>query len=434
MGIFSFAKRKTDDLSVSRPPTDDGLFQLRSTLNPALSIPELMTNTTVSACVGLIADAIAQLPVNLFRRTSTGRFRAVDHPLYQLIKTEPNPEQTSFTFIQQVLSHLLLRGNAYIFTVRATGMNPRVQAMYALDPDKMKIKRNMSTMEVTYLYTVNGATYTYTRDQILHIPAFVLNGLYGLSPLEYSAHIAKTGVELDEYVSNYFNGEFRSKLLIDVPDGKKWTKDNTKEWTEYLRQVHMGKENAGKPLFMYDGLKASPLTIPSNIDSQLDTTLSRAEKEVAKMYRVPLFMLGKDDAKFTNNEQANAFFLQMTLQPWITRLEKYFARLIPAYEREYLYFEFETNAMLRGDQKARTEVYVKEITTGMSTLNDINRRENRPLLAPEIGDIRFIPVNMMPLTAENVAAYMAAQKAKMEELAKGKVTITNEQKEGKAEE
>lgn len=423
MGLFSSFRKKPDSESVSRPPTDNGIQDLRSILNPSLSITELMTNTTVASCVSLIADGIAQLPFNLYQKTKGGRYRATSHPLYSLLKDNPNPEQVSFTFFQQLVAHLLLRGNAYIFTARAQGLNPYVQALYALDPDKMTIKRDWATMEVAYLYRVAGKEYWYNRDQILHIPAFVLSGMYGLSPLEYASHVARTGNDLDEYVSNYFTGELRSRLLIDVPAGKKWSKDNTKEWNEYIRQVYTGKENTGKPLFMYDGLKASPLEIPSNIDAQLDTTLARSEREIAKMYRVPLFMLGKDDAKFANNDQSNAFFLQMTLQPWITRIEKYLAKLIPSYERDYLYFEFETNAMLKGNQQARTEIYVKEITNGISTLNDINRRENRPLLEPEIGDVRFIPVNLMPLTAENVGAYMAAQKEKMEQIGKGKVTI-----------
>jgi HK97 family phage portal protein len=426
MGLFNRKQKQTTDEQKdgTRPPTDDAYWTLRSVLNPQLSYSQLLTNPTVSTCVGIISDAIAQLPCIVYRKTADGgRERAVDHPLYKLLKSSPNPEQTTFSFIQQLVSHLLLDGNAYLFIVRAAGMNPQVLALYALDPKCMEIKRDYTTMNIYYRYTVQGATYTYTRDHILHIPAFVVSGLYGLGPLEYTSHVAKTGTDLDEYVANYFNREIQSRLLIDVPPGKKWTKENTREWVDYIMSVYTGKENINKPLFMYDGLVAKPLDLKSNIDSQLNDTLARQEREVAKIFRVPLFMLGKDDAKFANSEQANSYFLRMTLQPWITRIEKHLALLVPSYERDTVYPEFDTNVMLRGDQTARVANYVKEITNGMATLNDINRRENRPILPEAIGDVRFMPVNLMPITAENIEAYMAAQKTKMAEAGAGKVTI-----------
>ena len=108
-------------------------------------------------------------------------------------------------------------------------------------------------------------------------------------------------------------------------------------------------------------------------------------------------------------------FLQYTLNPWLCRLEQYFSALIPIYERGDCYVEFDRNAMLQADSQIRIENYVKEFSNGQITLNDINRMENRPLIDPKIGDIRFAPVNLAPLTPEYVDAYMANQK----QIAKG---------------
>ena len=97
--------------------------------------------------------------------------------------------------------------------------------------------------------------------------------------------------------------------------------------------------------------------------------------------------------------------------PWLRLLEQYFCDLLPVYDREDCYVEFDRNAMLQADSSIRIENYQKQLLHGMLTLNDINRMENRPLIDPKIGDVRFMPVNEAPVTPEYVAAYMANQKA-----------------------
>ena len=126
-------------------------------------------------------------------------------------------------------------------------------------------------------------------------------------------------------------------------------------------------------------------------------------------------MLGEADAEYNNNEQQARNFLQNTLNPWLRLLEQYFCDMLPVYDREECYVEFDRNAMLQADSNIRIENYVKQFTNGQLTLNDINRMENRPLIDGSIGDVRFAPVNLAPLTAEYVTSYMAKQKLAMQQ-------------------
>lgn len=113
--------------------------------------------------------------------------------------------------------------------------------------------------------------------------------------------------------------------------------------------------------------------------------------------------------------------MQCTLNPWLRLIEQYFADLLPIYEREDCYVEFDRNAMLQADSTARTENYVRQLTNGQCSINDINRWENRPLVDASYGDVRFMPVNLAPMTKEYVDSYMAKQKAEALKNASGEI-------------
>ena len=163
-----------------------------------------------------------------------------------------------------------------------------------------------------------------------------------------------------------------------------------------------GREHANDPFIIANGMKASALNLESNADAQLAENRSYSEREVAKVFRVPLYMLGKDDSKFSNQEQANTFFLQHTLSPWVVRLQQYLDRLLTYPFQNDHYVEFDTDTMLRADYKSRMEMYTKGLTNGVYTPNQIFERENLPKVREEWGDQHFMPVNLS--TVDKIAA------------------------------
>ncbi len=375
---------------------------------PSMSISDMLANGTVNACVGIISDAVAGLPLNLYRRKGEARERVSNSNLHDIFHIKTNFFQHPFVFKKQIMLHLLLRGNAYIFIERTNG---EITGLYALNPERVEIKKYDDKNEYYYQYTVNGQCYKYDSDTVLHIPAMQWDGVYGLSPIECASRAPQLGNKLDSYTGTVFDGGIHSKLMVTVPDSEKnFTKDDATKLSERIQSAYGGVENAAKPLILANGYKGEPLNLASNTDSQLVENRTYTVKEIAKIFRVPLSMLGESDAKYNNNEQQARNFLQNTLTPWLLLLQEYFTELIPIYDRAKLYFEFDTNTMTRADSSVRVDMYVKELTNGMVTLNDINRMENRPLIDSKIGDVRFMPVNLAPVTPEYVDAYMARQK------------------------
>ena len=99
-----------------------------------------MYKRQVYACVRVIAETVASLPLNVFEATDKGGVKALEHPLQRLLHDEPNPEMTSFIWRETMLSHLLLWGNSYCQILR-TGRNGIV-GLYPLLPDHMEVDRD----------------------------------------------------------------------------------------------------------------------------------------------------------------------------------------------------------------------------------------------------------------------------------------------------
>ncbi len=383
MKIFGIEIRKIKN-DTTRVPlsryTSGGMFYF----SPRMTTAQLLANSTVNACVNIIADAVASLSLNVYKKGKNGREKVEKLPLAKVLKRNPNYNDTAYSFKQQIMLHLLLRGNAFIFIER----NPdySVRALYPLDPDTVEICTD-EKKDVYYKLTVDGMQYKYNTTAILHIPAIRYNRLRGLSPMEYSTHSAKTGLELEEYTQNYFDGGIHSKLLVTVPvEHKNWSKDDSQKLTEQLLDAYGGKENANKPLILSKGLTATPININGNSDSQLVENRSFSEKEIAKIFRVPLFMLGSENSKFTNMEQSNTYFLQHTLTPWLVKIQEYFNRLLPVEMQDDCYVEFDTDTMLRADYNTRMNNYVKGLQSGIYTLNQVLEMENLPKVNEDYAD------------------------------------------------
>ena len=375
--------------------TSGGMFYY----SPRMSVAEMLANSTVNACVNIIADAVACLSLNVYKKDKNGRIKDEKLTLSKVLKKNPNYFDTAYSFKQQIMLHLLLKGNAFIFIER--NWDYSVGALFALDPDTVEICIDENN-DVYYKITIDGKQYKVNSTKVLHIPAMRYNRLRGLSPMEYSTHSAKTGLELEEYTQNYFDGGIHSKLLVTVPvDNKNWSKDDSQKLTEQLLNSYGGKENANKPLILSKGLTASPINISGNADSQLVENRAFSEKEIAKIYRVPLFMLGSENSKFTNMEQSNTYFLQHTLTPWLVRIQEAFNRLLPTELQDTYYIEFDTDTMLRADYNTRMNNYVKGLQSGIYTLNQVMEMENLPKVNEDYADKHIMLENYKAMGTDN---------------------------------
>lgn len=137
MGLFNGIFRARDKPQNATNGSSYRFMLGGSTAGKTVTERSAMQMTAVYACVRILSEAIAGLPLHLYHYTDDGgKEKALDHPLYLILHDEPNPEMSSFIFRETIMTHLLLWGNAYSQIYVA----PRVGAWIEMYHEALKRK------------------------------------------------------------------------------------------------------------------------------------------------------------------------------------------------------------------------------------------------------------------------------------------------------
>ncbi|MGI5966602.1 MAG: phage portal protein [Anaerotruncus rubiinfantis] len=361
-----------------------------------------MQSAAVYACVRILAEAIAGLPLHVYRhRMDGGKERIAQHPLYYLLHNEPNPEMTSFVFRETLMSHLLLWGNAYAQVVR----NGRGQAvaLYPLLPNKMEVNRAANGgLVYTYRRDVeesrlnpNSGTVTLRRDEVLHIPGLGFDGLIGYSPIAMAKNAIGMSLATEEYGAAFFANGANPGGVLEHPGVVKDPEKLRESW-----HSQFSGHNAHKVAVLEEGLKFHQMSIPPEQAQFLETRKFQIN-EIARIFRVPPHMVGDlEKSSFSNIEQQSLEFVKYTLDPWVVRWEQSLQQsLILPSEKSSLFIKFNVDGLLRGDYQSRMNGYAVGRQNGWMSANDIRELEDmNRILAEEGGDLYLVNGNMLPLS------------------------------------
>jgi HK97 family phage portal protein len=224
-----------------------------------------MQTTAVYACVRILAEAIASLPLHLYQYNADGgKERVADHPLYYLLHDEPNPEMTSFVFRETLMAHLLLWGNAYAQVIRDG--RGRVLALYPLLPSKMEVSRAPGG-ELVYTYrrdfdesrlNTESRTVALRRDEVLHIPGLGFDGLIGYSPIAMAKNAIGMALATEEYGAAFFANGAQPGGVLEHPSVIKDPQRVKDSWNA----AYQGSENAHRVAVLEEGMKFQAIGIP----------------------------------------------------------------------------------------------------------------------------------------------------------------------------
>ena len=360
-----------------------------------------MQTSAVYACVRILAESVAGLPLHVYERTANGsKSTKPSHPLYRLLHDEPNREMTSFVFRETLMSHLLLWGNAYAQIIRDGRGFPI--ALYPLLPDRMAVDRNESG-ELVYTYQSDKGQVKLRRENVLHIPGLGFDGLIGYSPIAMAKNAVGLALATEDYGAAFFaNGANPGGVLEHPGVIKPEQADRLREsW-----QSQFGGANAHKVAVLEEGLKFHQMSIPPEQAQFLETRKFQIN-EIARIFRVPPHMVGDlEKSSFSNIEQQSLEFVKYTLDPWVVRWEQSLqqALILPS-EKATIFIKFNLDGLLRGDYQSRMQGYSTGIQNGFMSVNDVRGLEDMNLLtAEEGGDLHFVNGNMVKL-ADVGAAY-----------------------------
>ena len=351
-----------------------------------------MQIATVYACVRLLAESVASLPLHLYRITegSGGKEKAKDHPLYKILYRQPNPEMSSFSFRETMMTHLLLWGNAYAQIVR-DGKNG-VLGLYPLLPENVEVDRDEKG-KLYYIYHAytnevpgeNNKDIYFKREEILHIPGLGFNGLVGFSPIAMMKNALGATLAVEKYGSAFFKNGAQPSGVLEHPGVLKNPEKIRENWTD----VYGGSNNAHKVAVLEEGMQYKPISLPPE-DSQFLSTREFDVEEICRIFRVPPHLV--QDLKrstFNNIEHQGISYVQYTLMPWLERFEQAIIKDVLLENEQDEYFpKFNVDGLLRGDYESRMRGYSIGFANGFLSPNDIRRLENMdPIPSEEGGDV-----------------------------------------------
>jgi HK97 family phage portal protein len=354
------------------------------TADSALTLPIVWT------CVSLLSRTVASLPLTLYRRSATGREKAIDHPLYSVLGASPNPEMTAYDLSAALMAHLCLWGNAYAEIVRdASGY---VRELWPLPPNRVTWAR-IEPGKLLYEVEVDGRRVALRGENVLHLRSLTSDGRKGYSFLSVARDEVGLGLAAREYGSRYFAQDGRPGGVLKHPSNL--SDDTIARLRSSWESAHSGLSNSHRVAILEEGMEWQAVGLPPE-DMQFLQTRMASRGEIASWFHIPPHMVG-DTQKSTSwgsgIEAQGQGFLTYTLMPWLVAWSQEVDRtcLTPS-ERSTLYSEHITQALLRGDLAARYQAYSQGRQWGWLSVNDIRNAENLNLV--EGGDVYLSPLNM----------------------------------------
>ena len=346
-----------------------------------------MRSTAVYACVRLLAESIASLPLHVYRRRPDGgKERATDHPLYQLLRSQPNALMSAAEMFEMLVASMNLRGPGLSQVVR-NGAG-RAAEIIPLHPDRVTVRAAKDGRSL--LYDIDGGAKTLRTGEVWHIRSFTLDGVTSVSPITYNREAIGLALAAESHGASVFANAARPSGILSHPGTL------SQEAKERLRDgwnSAYGGRRIGGAAVLEEGVSWTPLTM-SMEDAQYIETRKFQLGEIARIFRVPPHMIGDlDKATFSNIEHQSIDFVRHTLRPWLVKIEQSITRdlLLPGERGEY-FAEFNVEGLLRGDTKSRYESHAIAITNGWRSPNEVRSIENEN--PREGGDVYLTPLNM----------------------------------------
>ena len=407
MGLFTGLFRTRDAPSNRTSGSSYSFLMGSTTSGKRVNERTSMQMTAVYSCVRILSEAVASLPLNVYRYTDNGgKEKAIDHSLFHLLHDEPNPEMSSFIFRETLMTHLLLWGNAYAQIIR--NGKGEVIALYPLMPDRMSVDRDKNG-QLYYKYTKNnddaltmesGSVYLSPSD-VLHIPGLGFDGLVGYSPIAMAKNAIGLAIAAEEYGSKFYANGAAPSGILEHPGTLKDPARVRDSWNATFG----GSSNSNKVAVLEEGMKYTPISIAPN-EAQFLETRKFQINEIARIFRVPPHMLADlEKSSFSNIEQQSLEFVKYTLDPWVIRWEQALYRaLLSEEEKKTVFFKFNVEGLLRGDYASRMNGYATARQNGWMSANDIRELENLDRIPAELGgDLYLVNGNMLPLNSAGAA-------------------------------
>lgn len=349
-------------------------------------------STAAYASMRLLSDTVSTLPVYEVEQLGGVRQRADEQPAWL---SRPNTYSSRVDFFSDVMMSCVLDGNAFILVAVDPTSGDIVEA-HVLDPRQVLIERSLTSKVTFSVPLADGSRVQLppasqlTEMGIVHVAGIRRPGTArGLSPIRECSQSLGLALAATAYSASLLGKSAVPHGVIEVSSmlDQKQAKELLSGW----KLGRTGPSSAGLPAVLSGGAQWKPLTL-SPADVQLLETLRFSVRDIARLFRVPAWLIGDDATmSYASTEQEMLSFVTHSVRPWLVRIEEAFAQVLPDGRQ----LRFDTGGLLKADTKSRYEAYAIAITNGLMSVNEARRLED---LAPvDGGDENLRPLNMAPI-------------------------------------
>lgn len=342
----------------------------------AVNADTAMQLSAVFACVRLIAETIAGLPLKFFEAGPGGSLTPVkDHPLLYLLTTKPNRYQTHIEFFETIGYQLALHGNAYNRIDRRS--NGEIISLMPHMTPQMQTSLDENG-NVYHKYHDGRAEKIFADSEIWHTKLFG-NGIIGVSPLGFARNSIGVGISADERVNKMANNGFKQAGVLSID--KILNKEQRKKLRENNNEMY---DSAGDEFRVLEaGMKYTPIVANPKDVQFLETRRFQIE-DIARFFNVPSVLINDTSATTvwgTGIQQIIQGFYKLGFRPYLERIEaSIMIWLLEIEERHKIIPAFDFDMLLRGDEKSRYETYEKAIRSHLLLPNECRAKEGlKPL-------------------------------------------------------
>ncbi|HEY0213721.1 MAG TPA: phage portal protein [Paenirhodobacter sp.] len=354
--------------------------------------PSTLGLSAAWACANLISGTISSLPCGVYRGGDVAE-DARDHPLYGILHSAPNYDQTALDFWDFMCLSLELWGNAY---ARVERRGAKVIALYPVRPDIVQVRR-LDRGSLQYSWSYEGHSYRLFDRDVLHIRGPGGDPLGGMSTLKVARNSFSSALAAETTAGATFRHGLRPSGIIKI---KEWLSEDQRKQTKALAASYAGAQNAGKPWIAEGGMDFTPLSMTPE-DAQMIETRQFSVEEICRFFGVPPVMIGHSGGSTawpTSVEQQVLMFQKFTLRRRFKRIEMAVVQQLLSAEDKAsgLFVKFNLEGLLRGDSAARSAFYRSMTQIGAMTINEVRALENLPPVAG--GDEVRVQKQNVPIT------------------------------------
>lgn len=351
---------------------------------------EALRISTTYACVEIVSNSVAQLPLLPYVETEAGKVLARSDKSYELLVNDPNERMTRFTLYDLLVKSMLLNGNGYAKVVR--DYDGTARAIYFQDPNDIVvfIVETKNGRAVDHYYNTRTNEVVEPNDMI-HLLNFSLDGIEGISTIKYASYSLGLAKSAELHASNFYDGGGALTGIISVVDGRL---NETKR--EQIRKQWRDQTASGSIAVLDMDSKYQPISVSPD-DAQLLETRKFSVEEICRFFKVsPVKVFDLSHSSYSTVEAVNISFLVDTLTPYLEKIELEFRKKIyPPLKRRRMVLDFDTRNIIRADSTAQANLYRTLYSIGAVTPNEV--REVFNLSPIDGGDQAFTQVNMQTL-------------------------------------